>query len=186
MPSKNQHRARHQHKDQHHFSKGGLVETSVKFHAKPCTGEKRGQSEQKHPDRVIRYRTLDAKPHGTDGEGRHGDRLKDGALPVFRPTAQAAPDRHQYAREPRYSSEHAIEKSDTGVSGYATGGYGRHLRTNECVEAVEHENYADPGLDERGFAQPRMDMPTGTPMIAPARNGQSLRQSSACFSFQTE
>src|SRR5260370_20628865 len=87
----------------------------------------------------------------THGEGRNSKRVKDGALTIFRPTGQAAPERHQYARESRDSSEHAIEKSDTGVNSHAPSGHRRHFRTKECVEAVEHEKYADAGLDVRRF-----------------------------------
>jgi len=58
-PEENEHRARHQQKDQHHSSEHCLVEPTVKFHAKPSAGE---QSEQKQPDRVRRYHTFDTTP----------------------------------------------------------------------------------------------------------------------------
>ncbi len=134
---------------------------TVKFRAKPCAGEQRGQSEQKQPDRIRRCCALDAKPRSAHGEGRHGNRLEDRPLPIFRPTAQAAPDRHQYARESGYSTENAIQKPDTGVSGDTAGGHRCDFRTSECVKAVENEKYADAGLDVYG--------------VRPAENGNADR-----------
>jgi hypothetical protein len=54
---------------------------------------------------------LDAQPRGAHGEDRNRNRLKNRSLPIFRPTAQAAPDRHQYTGKSRYSAEYAVEKS---------------------------------------------------------------------------
>jgi hypothetical protein len=48
-------------------------------------------------------------------KNRNADRLKDGALLIFRPAAQATPDRGQDACETRQAAENPVGKSDTGV-----------------------------------------------------------------------
>ena len=86
---------------------------AIKFYSQPRTSEQYRQSEQKKPNGVRRHRTLDAQPRGAHGEDRNRNRnlLKNRSLPIFRPTAQAAPDRHQYTGKSRYSAEYAVEKS---------------------------------------------------------------------------
>ena len=59
---------------------------AIKLYSQPRTSEEYRQSEQKQPDGVRRYRTLDAQPRGAHGEDRNRNRPKNRALPIFRPT----------------------------------------------------------------------------------------------------
>ena len=69
---------------------------AIKLYSQQRTSEEYRKSEQKQPDGVRRYRTLDAQPRGAHGEDRNRNGLKNRALPIFRPTpvGVASPGAH--------------------------------------------------------------------------------------------
>ena len=92
---------------------------------------------------VRRDRALGADPQRAHQEDRDRHRLKNRALHVLGPAAQAAPDGDEDSGKPGDAAEHAVEESDAGVGRRAARLHRGDRRPKQCIEAVEHQKGAD-------------------------------------------
>jgi hypothetical protein len=155
-----QRNSRDQQQEEHDLAKTGFVQMSVELQPDPRPGQQCRKAEDEEPSRVRRYCAAYSQPQGAHCKNCDADGLKDGALLVLGPAANAAPHGRENAGETGEAAESSVEKTDPCIRSCAAAFYRRHRRPGEAVSAVEYEHRADrdadmvrPGPIENGNAQ---------------------------------
>src|SRR5262249_39534256 len=120
---------------------------SIELKSQPRPDQQCRKADDKVPNGVDRYRTVDPQPQTAHGEDRDSNRLEDGPLLVLGPTPKAAPDGRENAGKAGEAAENAVQKAHARIRRCAATLNGLHRGPGQAISAVEHEHHADGDAD---------------------------------------